>query len=52
MLARLDAATGPAGCACCVSRVEASAEHPRPLPDEDIACEHCGRVLFTAPALR
>ncbi|WP_156840579.1 hypothetical protein [Novosphingobium aquimarinum] len=51
MLDALDRATVPSSCACCggdpAIHDEGMAE--RDLPQEDIACGQCGRVLFRAP---
>jgi hypothetical protein len=45
----------PAGCACCDGAlpghwpIKTQAPAPRPKPTEDLACDHCGKVLYLKP---
>ena len=46
MLAQLDAASMPAGCACCAGEQVAAP----PLPTADLCCAACGRAIYRMPA--
>lgn len=49
MLAQLDRATVPSGCACCGDAPPARDGRPA-SPPEDIRCAACGRAIYRAVA--